>query len=253
MDHAADVVPLAELLDERRHLLEIAHRVLGACGAAEAVVAETYRRWYGLSDAARAQITAPRGWLAKTAGQICLARPASPDRSGTAGPGDGAGRGTGAAGRTPDELTDRARRSLSVRRSCPATPEQHDMVARAVRRACVTGDAGLLASLLAPDATAFFDGGGRVRVTAGPVHGRRQVAFRLLTLLAPPAHTVPRPCATLDTHSVNGRTGLVARYDHQVAAIIGLDVARRRVVQAWIILNPDKLRAWNQPRSSPDG
>ncbi|MFE7927379.1 hypothetical protein ACFU6S_01345 [Streptomyces sp. NPDC057456] len=40
-----------------------------------------------------------------------------------------------------------------------------------------------------------------------------------------------RPRTPLATHSVYGRTGLVARYGRQVAAVIGLDVANDRVAQ----------------------
>ncbi|MGO4431318.1 RNA polymerase subunit sigma, partial [Streptomyces sp. MCAF7] len=64
MDHAGDAVPIAELLDERRYLLDVAYWMLGSGGAAESVIDETYRRWYGLSDAARARIAVPRSWLA---------------------------------------------------------------------------------------------------------------------------------------------------------------------------------------------
>jgi RNA polymerase sigma-70 factor (ECF subfamily) len=287
MDHA-DAVPIAELLDERRYLLDVAYWMLGSTDEAESVVDETYRRWYGLSDAARRQITAPRSWLAKTAGVICLGRLALPDRAEDAGCAARAAEGQEAerpaatlgeevsrvllkaldslppaeraafvlktAGMPPDtvadivgrsepecaELADRARHHLRVQRSRPTTPEQHDALARAVRQACVSEDAELLASLLAPDATAFFDGGGKVRALAWPVHGSRQVADSLLTLLA------RRPHATLTTHSVNGRTGLIARYDHQVAAVISLDIADHHIAQVWVVLNPDKLRSWNQ-------
>ncbi|MFF4355160.1 sigma factor-like helix-turn-helix DNA-binding protein [Streptomyces sp. NPDC001530] len=294
MDHA-DAVPIAELLDERRSLLDVAYWMLGSAGEAESVVDETYRRWYGLSDAARQQITAPRSWLAKTAGGIGLDRLALPDR-GAAGQREGYRTQTGDAegararlaeevsrvlltaldslspaeraafvlndvfGMTPDtvadivgrtepecaELADRARHSLRVQRSRPTTPEQHDALARAVRQACLSEDAELLASLLSPDATAFFDGGGKVRALIRPVHGSRQVAHSLLTLLA------RRPRTTLTTHSVNGRTGLVARYHHQVAAVISLNIADHHVAQVWVTLNPDKLRSWNLP-PTPDG
>jgi RNA polymerase sigma-70 factor (ECF subfamily) len=90
---------------------------------------------------------------------------------------------------------------------------------------------------------AFFDGGGKVRAPTGPVHGNRQVARRLLTLVARP------PRITLHTHSVNGRTGIVVRCDHQVAAVISLDIAGRHAVQVWVTLNPDKLRSWNLSRN----
>ncbi|MER7129027.1 hypothetical protein [Streptosporangium saharense] len=98
---------LAEMLDERRHLIELAHRMSGAFGSsgssgafgafgafgaetmADRVVQETYRRWYSLTDEERTAITTPRAWLTKVAGSICLDLLAAP---GTAepivGPGD---------------------------------------------------------------------------------------------------------------------------------------------------------------------
>src|SRR3954447_17872348 len=75
MDCAGDAVSLAELLDERRHLLDVAYRMVGSSGEAEGIVDETYRRWYALSDAARADIATPRSWLATTAAGLCRARP----------------------------------------------------------------------------------------------------------------------------------------------------------------------------------
>jgi len=48
------------------------------------------------------------------------------------------------------------------------------------------------------------------------------------------------------THSVNGRTGLVTRHGRRVVAVISLDVSDDRVAQVWVMLNPDKLRSWNQ-------
>ncbi|KKD04190.1 sigma factor [Streptomyces sp. WM6386] len=276
----SDAVPIGELWEERRFLLDVAHWMLGDPGAAESVVDETYHRWYELSDAARRQVTVPRSWLAKTVGGICLDRLARPGRD-TAGHGGGHGarlseveeeagrvvlnalaslstaeraafvfRAFGMApgtvvdivGRTEPELSElaeRARQWLRARRTRSTTPRQHDAVARAVCRACVTEDGELLTSLLCPDATAFFDGGGKVRALTGPVHGCRPVADSLLTLLARSPHTI------LTAHSVNGRTGLVARYGRQVAAVISLDVSDDRVAQVWVMLNPDKLRSWN--------
>ncbi|GGN48084.1 RNA polymerase sigma factor [Streptomyces albiflavescens] len=289
----ADAVPIAELLDERRYLLDVAYWMLGSAGEAERVVDEVYRRWYGLSDTARREIVRPRCWLAKTAGRSCLMRLALADRldDGDFGAGvleavevaerpaaalevevevsrillDGLGCLSTAErvvfvlndvfGMTPDtvadivgrsepecaDLAERARDCLRAQRSHPTTPREHDVLVRAVGRACLAEDAEFLASLLCPDVTAFFDGGGKVRALSRPVHGGRQVAHSLLTLLA------RRPRTTLTPQSVNGRTGLVARYDHQVAAVISLDIADHRVTQVWVILNPDKLRSWNPP------
>jgi RNA polymerase sigma-70 factor (ECF subfamily) len=290
-----DAVPIADLLDERRYLLDLAHWMLGSADAAESVVDETYRRWYGLPETERRRIAPVRSWLSRTAGGICLGRlaPPEPDAAGRGvdpGPPSGADEPARTTlvqevglvllnaldslppaeraafvlndvlGMTPDaiagmvgrpqpecvELADRARRSLQRQRSLPTTPQEHDALARAVRQACADENSEQLTDLLAPDATAFFDGGGKVRALTRPVHGGRQVAHSLLTLLA------GRPRTSLTNHPVNGRTGLVARYDRQVAAVIGLDILDHHVTQVWIILNPYKLHLWNQP-SAPAG
>ncbi|MEV5383644.1 sigma factor [Streptomyces sp. NPDC052721] len=299
MDFADEALPIGELLDERRHLLDVAFWMLGSAVEAEDVVAEAYRRWYELPETERALIEEPRAWLSGVTGGICLERLARPGRrrpgpaepeSGAAGPKSGLAAeerrrmlerqvsavllqalddlspaeraafvlndifgmapGTvadivGQPEPTCTELADRARQSLRNRRGRPTTPRQHDALVYAVREACATQDTGRLTTLLAPDATAFFDGGGKVRAQVRPVHGREQVARSLLTLLAPRART------TVDTHSVNGRTGLVVRYDQRVAAVTSLDIAGRQVVQVWVVINPDKLLPWNQAPVRP--
>ncbi|MEV6176756.1 RNA polymerase subunit sigma [Streptomyces sp. NPDC052015] len=287
MDPAGDTMPISELLDERRHLVEVAHWMLGSRMAAERVTDEAYREWYGLSDHQRARIQTPRAWLTRVVGSISLARLAPPgpgvDAQGSTrkgGPRDTGleGEVSGVLPRTWDTLSpaeraafvlndafggaggkvagsvqptgpdrtepaDRARHSLRARRAEPASPRRQDEIAHAVRQACADEDVGRLASLLTHDVTAFFDGGGKVRALTRPVTGSGQVAPSLLNLLA------RHPRTTLHTCPVNGRTGLVARYDDQVAAVVTLDVTGSRVVQVWVVLNPDKLRSWNRPRS----
>ncbi|MGI5396901.1 RNA polymerase subunit sigma [Streptomyces sp. CA-251251] len=292
MEHAGEAVPIAELLDERRHLLEVAHWMLGSRVPAEVVVDEAYRRWYGLTDDRRERVASPRAWLTQVVGGICLARLTLPDPDGEPGrprpdtearetetetgvegeasavllraleslaPAEraafvlndvfGVSPGTvaGVVGQSEPqcaELADRARRSLRAQGAHPTSPRRHAEVVNAVRQACADADGGRLASLLAPDATAYFDGGGKLRALSRPVHGGERVVRSLLTLLS------RHPRTTLDTHSVNGRTGLVARYDGRVAAVITLDIAGSHVVQVWVVLNPDKLREWNRPRPS---
>ncbi|WP_246127075.1 RNA polymerase subunit sigma [Embleya hyalina] len=292
MAHADDAVPIAELWEERRHLMDVAYWMLGGVREAEGVIAEAYGCWYGLSDGARAEIATPRSWLARAVGGLCLARLALPANVRTRAAGERAvaigavayatlEREVGAvllstldslstaeraafvandvSGTVPGavaesvgrpervcvESAERVRRSLAARRSRPTTPEQQDAVARAVWDACVAEDSAVLASLLAPDATVFFDGGGKLRALIEPVRGNERVAGSLLTLLA------RHPRTTLRTHSVNGRTGLVVRYDEQVVGVIGLDVAGRLVVRVWVVLNPDKLLSWNPPGVPP--
>ncbi|WP_370968760.1 RNA polymerase sigma factor SigJ [Amycolatopsis sp. cg9] len=57
---------------ERRHLLNLAYRLLGSLAEAEDAVQETYVRWYALSPAQRGAISSPGAWLTTVAGRICL-------------------------------------------------------------------------------------------------------------------------------------------------------------------------------------
>ncbi|MFB6774117.1 RNA polymerase subunit sigma [Streptomyces sp. NPDC056337] len=294
MEPVVDTMPIGELLDERRHLLDVAHGMLGSGLVAEHVTDEAYREWYALSEHQRDRIGAPRAWLTRVVGSISQARLAlSEGDGGPRGPVDVGGRGgsdpaledtlgalwagaldaltpaeradlvlndafvgavaepvttAGPAGRdrpgpADTEPLDRARRSLRARAERPTPPRVEDELVDAVRQACADEDADRLATLLDPDAVAFYDGGGKVRTLTRPVVGGPRVARSLLTLLA------RHPRTTVHTRPVNGRTGLVARYDGQVAAVVCLDLAGTRVVQVWVVLNPDKLRSWNRPRA----
>jgi RNA polymerase sigma factor (sigma-70 family) len=61
-----------DVLDERRHLVSLAFRMLGTVAEAEDAVQETYLRWYRLSPQERADIDVPRAWLTRAASRICL-------------------------------------------------------------------------------------------------------------------------------------------------------------------------------------
>ncbi|MFC4110699.1 RNA polymerase sigma factor SigJ [Micromonospora zhanjiangensis] len=63
---------LGAIADERRHLTNLAYRMLGSLAEAEDVVQETYARWYAMTPARRADIESPGGWLTTVASRICL-------------------------------------------------------------------------------------------------------------------------------------------------------------------------------------
>ncbi|SEH01364.1 RNA polymerase sigma-70 factor, ECF subfamily [Nonomuraea solani] len=63
---------LSAIMSERRHLINLAYRLLGSLADAEDVVQETYARWYAMSRQEQDAIDSPGAWLTKVAGRVCL-------------------------------------------------------------------------------------------------------------------------------------------------------------------------------------
>ncbi len=63
---------LDAVMSERRHLVNLAYRLLGSLAEAEDAVQETYARWYALSGQQREAIKSPGAWLTTVASRICL-------------------------------------------------------------------------------------------------------------------------------------------------------------------------------------
>ncbi|PKV94114.1 RNA polymerase sigma-70 factor (ECF subfamily) [Amycolatopsis echigonensis] len=57
---------------ERRHLVNLAYRLLGSLAEAEDAVQEAYARWYALSRPQQEAISSPGAWLTTVASRICL-------------------------------------------------------------------------------------------------------------------------------------------------------------------------------------
>ncbi|GAB2811274.1 RNA polymerase sigma factor SigJ [Lentzea nigeriaca] len=60
------------VLDERRHLINLAYRLLGSLAEAEDAVQEAYARWYALSGPRQDEIASPGAWLTTVTSRICL-------------------------------------------------------------------------------------------------------------------------------------------------------------------------------------
>ncbi len=64
--------PALSAIGARRHLIDIAYRLLGSLAEAEDAVQETYARWYALSWQQQQAIAFPVAWLTTVASRICL-------------------------------------------------------------------------------------------------------------------------------------------------------------------------------------
>ncbi|MFF4625017.1 sigma-70 family RNA polymerase sigma factor family protein [Nonomuraea jabiensis] len=219
---------LAEMLDERQHLLEIALWMFGSDTTADHVVQETYRRWYALGQEERAAIAVPRAWLTRTAGSICLELLAAPETDPDHVPGGPVTRDQP----VPYPASHQAGYGQAML-------ARHDQVARRFAAACQAGDTEALREVLAADAIVVSDGGGKVRVAVRPIYGADAVA-RVVTALL-----IDQPETELTIGSVNGRTGLVLRRAGKAVAVVSVSVAGAEVTAVWIVLNPDKLQRWH--------
>ncbi|MEV3920828.1 nuclear transport factor 2 family protein [Actinomadura coerulea] len=255
---AGALASLAEMLDERRHLVDIATWMFGSAAAAEEIVQETYRRWYLLDDRERAAIALPRAWLTRVAGGICLeliasiaaaapgdpALPTASDPFGsTAADRDPAVEGSPVRRPAPSSTPDLAEGRARPGRDVPdrAMPRRHDRIARRFAAACGAGDTAALMAVLAADAIVVSDGGGNLRAAVHPTHGADAVARFITALLS------GRPRTAVTVGSVNGRTGLVLRREGRTVAVVSVSTAGDEVIAVWIVLNPAKLEGRHRP------
>ncbi|MEV0483983.1 RNA polymerase sigma factor SigJ [Streptomyces sp. NPDC050508] len=144
-------------------------------------------------------------------------------------------------GRTPAacrQLASSARRRLAHRPPGSSTAEEHGRVVSAFREACETGDLDALVALLDPDVESRSDGGGKVRAALRPVIGRDKVARLILGLMR------REPEVELVEDDVNGTPGVAVRIAGTTIAVLAAEVRDGLITDLWLVVNPDKLRAW---------
>ncbi|MFF1412561.1 RNA polymerase sigma-70 factor [Streptomyces sp. NPDC058289] len=134
----------------------------------------------------------------------------------------------------------RARAHVRARRPRFATePEQRGEVTRRFLAACAGGDLNAVMELLAPEVTAWSDGGGKVTAARRPLYGADHVARWLLGMLAKPS----LQAVTLESARVNGEESVVFVYGGAACAALtyDLDAVDGRVVNLRLQVNPEKL------------
>ena len=151
-------------------------------------------------------------------------------------------------GRSPEatrQLASSARRHIRDLRSRPTDAAEHARLVTAFRRACEVGDLDALVGIRDPDVTATSAGGGKVRAALRPIVGAENVARFLLGVLRKASDL------TVEERDVNGELGVVVSAGDQVVATVSLGTVSvgaggGRIHDVWIVMNPDKLSAWNR-------
>ena len=103
--------------------------------------------------------------------------------------------------------------------------------------ACVGGDLNQMMEFLAPDVTAWTDGGGKIRAARRPLRGADKVARWILGVLR-----LPLPDPRIHHVLVNGQPGLLITSAGAPDSVVAVDLDHgNRVAAIRLIRNPDKL------------
>lgn len=148
------------------------------------------------------------------------------------------------------QVGSRAKSHVRARRPRYATPaEVRRQVTDEFLAACLGGDLNRMLELLAPDVTAWNDGGGKVRAALRPLHGAENVARFLAGVLAKPMED-----PDLIPVDVNGWPGLLLTSAGRPDSVACVEVENGRIIEIRVIRNPDKLRHVSPPAdNSRDG
>ncbi len=104
--------------------------------------------------------------------------------------------------------------------------------------ACAGGDLNALMDLLAPEVTAWTDGGGVVTAARRPLYGPDHVARWVLGVLAKPVVAG----IVLEPAHINGELGTLARIDGNPVAAFTYDVSDGHIHNLRFQVNPNKLK-----------
>jgi len=136
------------------------------------------------------------------------------------------------------QLAVRARRHVEARRPrFEPSREQREALAARFFEAIRDGDLDGLVELLAEDAVATGDGGGKAAARRTPLHGGEKIARFMLGLM----RIAVRDRYEFDFREVNGRPGALIRQDGRVVSALSLEIADGKVTEFLSVANPDKL------------
>jgi len=139
---------------------------------------------------------------------------------------------------TVRQIAHRAREHVQARRPrFDADQTQRQRVTTRFLEACAGGDLNAVMELLAPEVTAWSDGGGKVTAARRPLHGIEHVARWLVGFLAKPELAA----LTMKPALINGELGILGTLDGHPVGAISFDLVDGRIQNLRFQVNPEKL------------
>ena len=135
------------------------------------------------------------------------------------------------------QIVTRARKHIHERRSrFTVDRERQAAVLQEFLAACATGDPSQLAAVLAEDAVAYTDGGGKVSAALNPITG----ADRIVRFVIGVARKIPE--LTIEFADVNGAPGAILMESGRPYSVVSIDLDENgRIAHLYVVSNPDKL------------
>ncbi|MGW1929292.1 RNA polymerase sigma-70 factor [Streptomyces sp. NPDC001919] len=139
---------------------------------------------------------------------------------------------------TVRQIAHRARAHVQARRPrFDSDREQRRKITAQFMEACAGGDLNAVMEMLAPDVTAWSDGGGKVTAARRPLNGTDNVARWILGFLAKPELAA----LTMEPVVINGELGILAALDGRTVGALTFDLADDRIQNLRFQVNPEKL------------
>ena len=135
------------------------------------------------------------------------------------------------------QLVQRAKQAIAGGRPrFPRDAAAAQDLARRFLDACTSGDMAALVALLADDAVAWSDGGGKFAAARRPVTGAEHVSRFVVAVVR---KWISSGEVRLDP--INGGLGLSLHANGRLRGVLTIDASDGRVGQVFIVVNPDKL------------
>ncbi|MEU3777321.1 RNA polymerase sigma-70 factor [Streptomyces sp. NPDC032472] len=139
---------------------------------------------------------------------------------------------------TVRQIAHRARHHVRARRQrFDSDAAQREEITARFLRACAGGDLNAVMELLAPEVTAWSDGGGKVSAARRPLHGASNVARWLLGIRAKPQMTG----TTAEPAVINGELGVLYLRGGAPMGALTFDIEDGLLRNLRFQINPDKL------------